>query len=228
MPQKLTTKWKIELGDKSNEVYEKYLHNIGNLTLSGYNSELSNKSFVEKKELIKTSGIKLNQYFTDVNNWDKEQIEKRAKFLYENIALKIWKFPIINTQLLKIAENQEFYTLNDNFNITGTKPKKIEIDHEILLIQKRSWIECFLKFNNYLYDYDSALFERFAFDDDFQGRETRIISDKEELCRKPRKLNDNSNIYIESNLSATSIFRYIKLIAEKYELENDDVIFYIN
>lgn len=227
MPQKLTTKWEIELGDKSKEVYEKYLHNIGNLTLSGYNSRLSNKSFAEKKEIIKNSGIKLNKYLENINNWNKKEIEKRANFLYEDIALKVWEFPNIDESKFIKPEIREFYTLNDSVNVTGTKPKKIKIDNEILIIKKRSWIECFIQFNNYLYSYDTQLFESFISDDDFQGREKRIITNQSELCRKAIKLNDNSNIYIESNLSANDILKYMKLISEKYELEDDDVIFYI-
>ncbi len=228
MPQKLTIKWEIELGNKSQEVHEKYLHNIGNLTLSGYNSNLSNKSFSDKKEILKASGIKLNKYFETLNNWDKEEIEKRAEFLYENIAFNIWKFPIIKESLFIKSEIQEFYTLSDSTDVTGTKPKKIKIYNEILVIKKRSWIECFIKFNNYLYNYDTQLFESFVVDDDFQGRERRIITNQHELCRKPIKLNDDINIYIESNLSATAILKYMKLISEKYGLEDDDVIFYVD
>ncbi len=228
MPQKLTTKWEIELGNKSQEVHEKYLHNIGNLTLSGYNSNLSNKSFTDKKEILTTSGIKLNKYFETVNNWDKEEIEKRAKFLHKNIALNIWKFPIIKESLFIKSEIQEFYTLSDSVDVTGTKPKKIKIDNEIIVIKKRSWIDCFIQFNNYLYNSDPQLFESFIFDDDFQGRERRIITNQSELCRKPIRLNDDVNIYIESNLSATAILKYMKLISEKYGLEDDDVLFYIS
>lgn len=228
MPQKLTTKWEIELGNKSKEVYDRYLHNIGNLTLSAYNSNLSNKSFNDKREIIKTSGLKLNKYFETIDNWDKDEIEKRANFLYENIALKIWKFPTISESIIIKSEIQEFYTLNDSANVTGTKPKKIKIYNEILVIKKRSWIESFTKFCNYLYKYDTKLFESFIFDDDFKGRERRVITNQSQLCRKPIKLSSNVDIYIESNLSATAILKYMRLIAEKYDLEDDDVIFYVS
>jgi len=228
MPQKLTTKWEIELGDKANEVHEKYLHNIGNLTLSGYNSELSNKSFKEKKEIINTSGIKLNRYFNETEFWNKEEIQKRATNLYETLASKIWKYPKIDKKLLSKTKIQASYTLNDSFSVTGTKPKKIVINKEVLSIKKRSWIECFTAFNNYLYDSDSQKFENFTNDDDFKGRTQRIITKNKELCRKPIRLNDTSDIYIEGNLSANAILKYIKLIAEKYGLEDDDVVFYVS
>ncbi len=228
MPQKLTTRWEIELGNKSKEDHEKYLHTIGNLTLTGYNSNLSNKIFLDKKEIIKTSGIKLNKYFENIYNWNKEEIEKRAKFLYDNIAIKIWKFPNIDESLFIKSEQQDYYTLNDSFDNKGTKPKKIKIDNEILIIKNRSWIECFTKFCNYLYIYDEKLFESFTYDDDFKGKKQRIITKNPELCRKPKKLDDNVEIYIERNLSASDILKYIKLISERYGLEDEDVIFYIN
>jgi len=228
MPQSLTTKWEIELGDKADEVHEKYLHNIGNLTLSGYNSELSNKSFKDKREILKLSGIKLNTYFKEADFWNKEAIQKRAIYLYETLASNIWSYPIVEKEFLNQSQLQDSYTLNDSFSVTGTKPKKIVIDGEVLSMKKRSWIECFMMFNNYLYNYDSQIFESFINDDDFKGRTQRIISKNVEFCRKPILLNDNLNIYIESNLSANAILKYIKLIAEKYRFEDDDIIFYIS
>lgn len=60
MPQTLTAKWKIDLGKKATEIYEKYVHCIGNLTLTGYNSEMSNDSFEEKKKVYKESNIYIN------------------------------------------------------------------------------------------------------------------------------------------------------------------------
>nr|MBL0709034.1 DUF262 domain-containing protein [Sulfurimonas sp.] len=230
MPQKLTTKWEIELGNKSNEVYERYLHNIGNLTLSGYNSNLSNKSFNDKKEIIKTSGVKLNKYFQSVDCWTKEEIEKRALFLYEKIALDIWKFPTVNKSLFVKSEMQEFYTLSDSVEVAGKKLKKIDIqiNNELVVIEEKSWIDNFIKFNNCLYDYDTTLFLSFLEDDDFQGDKHRIIASKAENCRKSRKLNDNIDIYIESNLGANSLLKYMKLISEKYGLEDDDVVFYVS
>lgn len=53
MPQTLNTKWKIDLGKKAVEIHEKYVHCIGNLTITGYNSEMSNESFEEKRDYIR-------------------------------------------------------------------------------------------------------------------------------------------------------------------------------
>ncbi len=57
MPQKLTEEWERDLGENFQEIHDKYLHTIGNLTLTGYNSEYSNKSFQEKKAWKEASSI---------------------------------------------------------------------------------------------------------------------------------------------------------------------------
>ncbi|GAA8368576.1 hypothetical protein HpBT210_06980 [Helicobacter pylori] len=57
MPKKLTEEWERDLGENFQEIHDKYLHTIGNLTLTGYNSEYSNKSFQEKKAWKKASRI---------------------------------------------------------------------------------------------------------------------------------------------------------------------------
>ena len=50
MPQTLPEEWQSELGENWREVHEKYRHTIGNLTLTGYNPELSNRSFRDKQK----------------------------------------------------------------------------------------------------------------------------------------------------------------------------------
>jgi uncharacterized protein with ParB-like and HNH nuclease domain len=67
MPQTLSTTWKVKLGDKYQLVHDKYLHNIGNLSLSGDNTQLSNNSFEEKKQILNSqSSLRLNRYFLDL------------------------------------------------------------------------------------------------------------------------------------------------------------------
>lgn len=92
MPQRLTDEWEDELGETCREVHEKYLHTIGNLTLTGYNSELSNSTFIEKQLMeggFLDSPLRLNTSFRDVERWDENAILKRARILVTK-ACKIW------------------------------------------------------------------------------------------------------------------------------------------
>ena len=89
MPQTLTSEWKKTLGANYNSIKKKWLHTLGNLTLTGYNSELSNKTFDEKKKIYQESNVYLNKYFQKINDWNEESIKQRAETL-ANTAIKLW------------------------------------------------------------------------------------------------------------------------------------------
>ncbi|GAA7502101.1 DUF262 and DUF1524 domain-containing protein [Helicobacter pylori] len=95
MPQKLTEEWERDLGQDHERIHTQYLHTIGNLTLTGYNSEYSNKSFQEKQGMengFKQSPLRLNQSLKDLESFGEKEIEKRANDLAD-WALKIWVSP---------------------------------------------------------------------------------------------------------------------------------------
>ncbi|GAA6995698.1 DUF262 and DUF1524 domain-containing protein [Helicobacter pylori] len=103
MPQTLTPKWKRDLGENFKAIHEKYLHTIGNLTLTGYNPEYSNNSFQEKRDMengFKQSPLRLNQSLRNLEVFSEEEIKKRAKDLAD-WALKIWTYPNLNAETLE-------------------------------------------------------------------------------------------------------------------------------
>ncbi len=103
MPQTLTPKWEGDLGENFKAIHEKYLHTIGNLTLTGYNQEYSNKSFQEKRDMengFKQSSLRLNQSLKDLEVFGEKEIEKRANDLAD-WALKIWTYPKLEAETLE-------------------------------------------------------------------------------------------------------------------------------
>ncbi|UOR99758.1 DUF262 and DUF1524 domain-containing protein [Helicobacter pylori] len=103
MPQKLTEEWERDLGENFQEIHDKYLHTIGNLTLTGYNNEYSNKSFQEKRGMekgFKNSPLRLNQSLRDLESFGEEEIKKRANDLAD-LALKIWTYPKLDAETLE-------------------------------------------------------------------------------------------------------------------------------
>ncbi|MGL2739402.1 GmrSD restriction endonuclease domain-containing protein [Helicobacter pylori] len=103
MPQELTEEWERDLGENFQEIHDKYLHTIGNLTLTGYNSEYSNKSFQEKQGMeggFKDSPLRLNQSLRDLESFGEEEIKKRANDLAD-LALKIWTYPKLDAETLE-------------------------------------------------------------------------------------------------------------------------------
>ena len=89
MPQTLTPEWVQELGDEAPEHHARLLHTLGNLTLTGYNPDLSNHPYAEKRELLKKSHFELNRHFDQVEHWTPAAIEARAMSIADR-ALKIW------------------------------------------------------------------------------------------------------------------------------------------
>ncbi|PUD50909.1 DUF262 and DUF1524 domain-containing protein [Helicobacter pylori] len=103
MPQTLEEEWERDLGENFQAIHDKYLHTIGNLTLTGYNQEYSNKSFQEKRDMekgFKQSPLRLNQSLRDLEVFGEEQIKKRANDLAD-WALKIWTYPKLDAETLE-------------------------------------------------------------------------------------------------------------------------------
>lgn len=97
MPQTITSggdsaTWQEALGSDWKESHKKHLDTIGNLTLTGYNSELSNSSFEKKKALFGEGNLLLNRYFADQSGWNASTIETRGHRLAQQIA-DIWPRP---------------------------------------------------------------------------------------------------------------------------------------
>ncbi|GAA7498247.1 DUF262 and DUF1524 domain-containing protein [Helicobacter pylori] len=103
MPQTLNPEWQRDLGENFKAIHEKYLHTIGNLTLTGYNSKYSNNSFQEKRDMengFKQSPLRLNQSLKDLESFGEKEIEKRANDLAD-WALKIWTYPKLDLETLE-------------------------------------------------------------------------------------------------------------------------------
>jgi uncharacterized protein with ParB-like and HNH nuclease domain/predicted transport protein len=128
MPQNpnLNNEWRQMLGENWKEVQEKYLHTLGNLTLTGYNSELSDRPFQEKKTIkggFNESPIRLNDYLRSIDVWNEEQIFNRAVELAEK-AKEVWYAPNLPSAVLdkyKIKEEPDapIYTIENYEHLKG-------------------------------------------------------------------------------------------------------------
>lgn len=104
MPQNdnLSQEWKDMLGDEWERVHNTYLHTIGNLTLTNYNSEMSDRPFAEKMSMeggFKQTAVRLNSYLVLQDTWNEDKIKERAQLLLDK-ALQIWPFPEMTAEEL--------------------------------------------------------------------------------------------------------------------------------
>ncbi|MDY5212364.1 DUF262 and DUF1524 domain-containing protein [Intestinibacter sp.] len=113
MPQNknLSEAWKKDLGENYREIQKEYLHKIGNLTLTAYNSEMSDRSFQEKLNMtggFKESALRLNSYVVKQTTWNKNTIDERANELCE-LAKSIWQYPELSEE-----EKNKFLSKNED------------------------------------------------------------------------------------------------------------------
>jgi len=86
MPQTLSKEWTEMLGPEHETIHETWKDTLGNLTLTGYNPELSNRPFEEKKKVYESSGIQLNRYFREKERWSESDITERGRDLAKKAA----------------------------------------------------------------------------------------------------------------------------------------------
>ncbi len=223
MPQTLTKSWINSLGQEFHQIHEKWLHTIGNITLTGYNIPMSNKPFVEKRDMdkgFKESRLFLNKYLSGLEEWNEETIKKRAEILCK-MSLKIWTYPQTEYKLPKKTEN--LYSLSDNQSFTGEKIESYIFQDKETKV--KSWKEFYQNVCLYLYDLDSNKFKLFLDDEEFQMKKRKMISSNKSELKTPLKISDT--IYLESNLNTDSILNMIRLILNKFEIEDEGISIYL-
>ena len=130
MPQNenLNIKWKEELGEDWKRIHEQYLHTLGNLTLTGYNSEYSDRSFAEKRDMeggFRYSPLRINKGLGECDEWNEMAIQERADKLAEK-AVEIWQPPELTENILEIYRNIgkeerkiSDYSIDDHPHLSG-------------------------------------------------------------------------------------------------------------
>ena len=116
MPQSLNDDWKEDLGNNYKEIYKKYLHTIGNLTLSGYNQEYQNYRFIKKRDMkngYKKSRLKLNKSLAEWDSYTEQKILKRAEQL-SSMACQIWYLPTVSQEIIVNSENLDYEDINQD------------------------------------------------------------------------------------------------------------------
>jgi len=122
--ERLPAQWQAELGPEWKRVQETYLHTLGNLTLTGYNSEYSDRPFVEKRDMkggFKESPLRLNQGLGEISHWNEETILQRAQRLAEE-ASGVWPAPNLDSSILEAYRPKAItggYTIEDHPHLTS-------------------------------------------------------------------------------------------------------------
>lgn len=223
LPQKENAAvWKKEVGDNYSKVYEVYLHTLGNLTITGHNSELGTKSFNDKKRIIRDNSKAniLNKEVLSAEKWNENSILNRAKVLS---GILIDKFNYVGIHADVSEANELSFDVNSGIDFSNTKPEGFSFVGEYTKVS--SWADLLTKFITLTYDLDTEVLS------DLAAKEYSILNaDKIYISNDERKLRrakqvDNSGIFFETNLSSNNIISFIKDLLMKMNLEADDFRF---
>ena len=128
--ENLSPIWRNELGDDWQRVQETWLHTLGNLTLTGYNPEYSDRPFADKRDMkggFRESPLKLNEGLGTCEAWNEAAIRERADRL-ASIATKVWTLPSLSAEVLESysprSERVVRYTIDDHSNLTAGLPMR--------------------------------------------------------------------------------------------------------
>lgn len=223
LPQKENAAvWKKEVGENYSSVYEQYLHTLGNLTITGHNSELGTKSFAEKKRIIRDNSKAniLNKSVLSADSWNEKSILKRAESLAD---ILVHEFAYIELHSDNSEDTELSFNVNSEIDFANTKPSEFVFVGEHTKVN--SWADLLAKTMSTAFDLDSDTIDDLAKTNYSIPNATRIyISNDERKFRKPKQI-DNSGIYYEANLSANNIISFIKDLLEKMQLDVDDFSF---
>jgi uncharacterized protein with ParB-like and HNH nuclease domain len=206
MPQTLNNWWQNHLGNEWQEDHELSLHTLGNLTLTGYNGELSNADFKAKKNILLQSHLDMNKYFEEVSVWNRDEIEKRSGIL-SDLALAKWPYfgDEDTTRTNEVAQ-----LIADN--VTGKTPKIVRFLGQSFTVT--SWRDVLEKTLNTIAELEPDAFTTLT------QEYPRFISKDANSLRKSKVL--NNGYFIEVHLSAKSIYRFCLQALESVGLSTDD------
>jgi uncharacterized protein with ParB-like and HNH nuclease domain len=200
MPQTLSEWWQTHLGPNWEETHDLFLHTIGNLTLTAYNTELSNDDFPTKKSTLNESHLDLNSYFSSKTTWKRNEIEERAEKLAKE-ALNIWAY--FGNENSIPSELQE---------VTGTNPISVTILGQLISVE--NWRDVLEQTLNTVAYLEPEKFEVIA------HNFPRYLGKDKSKFRAIRQL--QNGYFIEVNLSAQTIQKLCYQAMETIELTSDD------
>ena len=225
--ENLSTAWRTALGPEWMRVQQTWLHTLGNLTLTGYNSEYSDRAFTEKRDMaggFKESPLKLNAGLGQLDQWNEDTIKTRAGRLAD-VALEVWAAPKLTAEVLVDYQPKvtaaTTYTLDDHPYLLASPMRKVfEAFRKEVLALDPCVTEEFLKL------YVAYKAETNFVDVVPQARRLRLslnlafpeINDPKGLCRDITNLGRWGNGDVEVSVASLDDLPYVMgLVRQSYE-----------
>ena len=203
MPQKLNDTWKQYLrGRNDSSAHEVWLHTLGNLTLTAFNSQLSNADFDAKKKIYETSNFYYTRNLNRYPEWTSAQIQTRAKRLSES-AIKVWILPEeFSSRFINFGDT---FNLDSDFGVfTGEKPASLFISGTEIKIS--GWVNILREIVKQLYALDKDTFRQ------------AIIVRRNLFSTEPTNFKLDENFYMDTkNIDTKNCLRIAKVLVENFD-----------
>jgi len=246
MPQKLDKSWEKDLGQDYEKIHRKYLHNIGNLILTEFNSEIGNRSFEIKKEKLQNSSLHYRLEITTKDKWNETSIiehqNNMIKWLLETFHLPE-PYNEKDNWITKDGKETTFSPLDIDAGeaAEGNRPIELHINKEVIKV--KTWQDVFIQFLKNIKDQNDYQFEYiFENQEELFRKDNAIITwenlkslieDKEDLknrykdfngkvCNQINSLTDDW-LFIHINISATTCINRIANIMNKFNYSENSV-----
>lgn len=229
---RLSIQWQEELGENWKQIRDKYLHTLGNLSLTAYNSELSDKAFADKKTItggFNKSPLFLNESVSEANQWNEDAILRRADKLAER-AIKVWASPNLSEEVLNAYREESTrevveytiddyeYLQNDMLELYNLFSERVLSIDPIIRIEFKKLYIAFKAQTNFVDVVPQKTKLRLSLNIDFDK-----IRDPKNLCRDVSGLGRWGNGNVEVNLSNLSELNdVIKLVQQAFEEQIED------
>lgn len=229
MPQNknLSTAWQKMLGSDWELVRERYLHTLGNLTLTGYNSELGDLPFAEKLDMLSDKNTHVTVLYSDVKDkteWNAQTIEARSERLSKKV-LKLFPIELPTTKIDFSDPRYQLYTVADPHNATykwvnyyELLGERVNVDSFALMVRSVA---------GKLYNLNSSIIDRMARSlEVFPAWQNPVFAYDKDAIRNAVKLKNDSDIYISTGYSAYDCICFIKALLKKYDLDLEEDFVY--
>lgn len=224
MPQnaRLSAQWQEILGEHWKDIQAKYLHTIGNLTLTGYNPELSDHPFQYKRDVeggFADSPLRLNRDIAKLDDWNEKEICNRAERLAD-LALKVWREPELSQEVVEFfdslqhEDDEEQYSLEQFEHLTGDmkrlfdvlRTRTLNLDSSVRMEVKKLYI-AFKTTTNFVDVVPQKRRLRLSLNMAFDE-----IDDPQQLCNDVSALGRWGNGDVEIGLSSIDELEYIMFL----------------
>lgn len=219
MPQTLTDDWKKELGPEfSQEDYDKWIHNIGNLTLTAYNTEYSNRKFTEKRDGIpslpdmkgfKDSCVAMNKFISRCEHWTLKEMQARCSMIAE-LATKIWPYPV--SEFKPVVVEDEFIPIDAEYIFKGRVIKSYTFNG--VTVNVESWADAYTRIVRSLYEMDTTILHHLAHDASEAYYSTTMQNGFNKIAE---------GVYLCVGCDTNTKIRQMHRLLEMYKLESDDI-----